>query len=851
MNRSRSRRLMAAVHNTPWAIMPEKLAEIRELIELRSQGIRLTDEQIAARVAVSRVPSQISASNKIAVLNLFGTISHRMNFMSEFSGGTSIEMFGKAFDAAVNEPEISSILIIADTPGGTVPGVMELSDRIYAARGKKRIVTFVDPMMASAGLWIGTSAGEVIATPSAQHIGSLGVMYIHQDETKALEKAGIQETVITSNEFKGELHGALTESARKHLESRVAAMHQQFVASMARNRGVSAAKVENDFGRGRTMTATEALAVGLIDRIATLETVLSELGATGLSAGPSGVPLTAGSTGKERTMHPKVLTCLIRAGLIEAGCSEDQYRAGIDKFFAVRNTPKPDGNDEFLAGVMSVMGAAPPVAAAVAVQPLQAVATFGAGDQVSTDTIVASLRIATNIPADAKLALQAELISAATAGKLTTSQMLDRINEAAAAATPKPGATTIASGAAQVDKFQTQARDAILLRAWGGNTPEQIYDWRKKEHVAYKPQGGNDYGLQSLPRLGQRVLMAAGIPAEQVLSLSTVDVAMLLMGGDASQHGIYLASDGPAYNVSGMFSKILLDASNVMLRRSYDEQRATFTDWMRNGPSVPDFKPVHKVIAGELGDPRAVPENGEFEETTMLDAKEMYRLTVWGEVISYTWQMIVNDQLGAFAEFDMKLGAAMRRKQNRLAYGVLKDNPTMADTGALFNLNAVTTAGGHANLSTGSITNYGDAFNTLSTAMKKQRGLSSDSAMLGIGPSYIIYPPDLNKKIRGELGAMADPSSSNAGTINIYRGAFQPVEESELSAEAGGSATAFYMAARAAEIDTIEYAYLQGLETPRIEMATAFDRLAIRKRIYHAFAVAPIDFRGLQKHAGA
>jgi hypothetical protein len=81
------------------------------------------------------------------------------------------------------------------------------------------------------------------------------------------------------------------------------------------------------------------------------------------------------------------------------------------------------------------------------------------------------------------------------------------------------------------------------------------------------------------------------------------------------------ASDGPGYNVSGMFANILLDAANVSLRRSFDDARTTFQIWMKRG-GRPRLQGGQPVIAGELGDPKAVPEDGEFEETTSPTARK-------------------------------------------------------------------------------------------------------------------------------------------------------------------------------------------------------------------------------------
>jgi hypothetical protein len=173
--------------------------------------------------------------------------------------------------------------------------------------------------------------------------------------------------------------------------------------------------------------------------------------------------------------------------------------------------------------------------------------------------------------------------------------------------------------------------------------------------------------------------VVAGVPANRVMNLAPVQVAKLAMGADPRQMGLgaFYASDGPGYNVSGMFSNILLDAANVSLRRSFDDARTTYQMWMKRGPDVPDFKLVNKVIAGELSDPKAVPEDGTFEETTLTDGKVTYRLTVWGEIVSHSWQLVVNDRLNSFMELPQKMGNAMKRKMNRLSYQRLKDNPTM------------------------------------------------------------------------------------------------------------------------------------------------------------------------------
>lgn len=832
------RNVIRAFYGTEWAILPGKLEEIAELLELRAAGVTFTAEQIKERVGMFDAP-QNTTKGQIAVLNLFGTISHRMNALSEFSGGTSTELFSKAFKEAVDNQAVTSIVINVDSPGGSVPGVPELSDLIFSARQKKRIVAVVNPMMASAALWIGTSASEVVAIPSASDIGSIGVLTVHTDQSAADEKSGFKRTIIKSNEFKaeGNPYEPLGDATKAHIDSRIGKIHDEFVAAVARNRGVSVAKVEADFGNGRTLRAKEALAVGLIDRIATLEEVLAELGATaGSQTGYAATSPQSFEKGKRR-MNAKIKKALITAGLCRVSDEQAAFDAALDLHCEAEGIDKANE-----AVVLASFGATQPLVTTVSQITSETPAVVGNAAMSMKD--LTSLVSMSNISDSRKLELIGEL--SGQIGTLSTSQVLDKINAEDVATSPTAGHVHVSAGQSQADKFAADARDAVLIRTWGAsNVPTEIFDYKTGEMVEFKPKRSN-FGLQSLPKLAEQCLVNAGVPYERVAAMSPMQLAQIAMGKDPMQLGLgYLASDA-AYNVSGMFSNILLDAANVTLRRSYNDARTTFQIWMKQGPSIADFKAVNRVIAGELGDPRAVPEDGEFEETTLTDGKESYKLTVWGEIISLSWQLIVNDQLGSFTEIPAKLGRAMRRKQNRIAYAAVKSNGDMADGTAIF-------ASGHSNRTTGALTtsaDYTSAWATMERKMADQTGVSSESGTLGYMPRYIVYPSALDSIIRTTLSS-SSVASSNAGTVNIYQGAYEPVKEPELNAAQGGSDTRFILAADQNEVDTFEYAYLQGLEAPVIEQEMSFERLGMKRRIYQAFGVKGLDYRGLQDHTGA
>lgn len=270
--------ILSAFFSTAWAILPEKLAEIRAFLHLRARGDEVPAEDIEA-LAASRRPDGVQMVGRVAVLPVFGTISQRVGMLERASGGVSTEEIGASLDALVADKQVKAIVMAYDSPGGSVPGVMELAAKIRAARDQKKIIGFADPLAASAAYWLISQASEVVVTPSGR-VGSIGVIFAHDDESKAAEMAGITTTIVASTPFKAELWQPLTEEAKAHLQKEANAIHAQFVGDIAKGRGISESKVEKNFGQGRMVYAVDALAAGMVDRIGTLDQILKRLGAT-------------------------------------------------------------------------------------------------------------------------------------------------------------------------------------------------------------------------------------------------------------------------------------------------------------------------------------------------------------------------------------------------------------------------------------------------------------------------------------------------------------------------------------------------------------------------------------------
>lgn len=287
--------VLSAFYSTPLAILPEKALEIASLLRDRAHGSpRPTDAGEAYRAKFDALCAAVQAidpqavrrtdnvvmSGRTAVLPVFGVLSQRVSALERSSGGISTEEVGAVLESLVSDQQVKSVVMVYDSPGGSVFGVKELGDRIRSMREEKKIVAHADPMAASAAYWLAAQASEVSVSPSGQ-VGSVGVISAHEDISGLQEKMGVKTSLITSSPFKAETSpfGPLSDEARAELQSKVNSYHGQFIEALAKGRGITEHRVENGFGQGRMMLAEQAKAAGMVDRISTFSDLLRRLGA--------------------------------------------------------------------------------------------------------------------------------------------------------------------------------------------------------------------------------------------------------------------------------------------------------------------------------------------------------------------------------------------------------------------------------------------------------------------------------------------------------------------------------------------------------------------------------------------
>lgn len=183
-------------------------------------------------------------------------------------GVTTYPQLQRAFAAAAADDAVGSVLLDVSSPGGSVAGISDTNDALSALREVKPVTTFAGDLMASAGYWLGSNADHIISG-NMSTVGSIGVIGTHVEVSKYMEKLGITPTVLRAGEFKAlaSQYEPLTDKAKAQMQARLDAVYEQFVQTVATNRGVPFDVAKSNMAEGREFFGDAALRAGLVDEI--------------------------------------------------------------------------------------------------------------------------------------------------------------------------------------------------------------------------------------------------------------------------------------------------------------------------------------------------------------------------------------------------------------------------------------------------------------------------------------------------------------------------------------------------------------------------------------------------------
>lgn len=273
----------------PWAIQIDWLHRLAALAQrsnpdkeaaeaarlLREQELALAAGPSARRLEGARYT--MVTQDGIAVMPVFGPIFPRANLMAEMSGATSAATLLADHKTALGSPDVGGIMLLMDTPGGAVSGISALRDSIAAGAKQKPTVAYVTGAAASAGYWIATATGpNNLAMDRTAMVGSIGVVAAIPKQVEPGSDGSMTVEIVSANAPNKRPDPASEEGADT-IRAYLNAIEGQFIADVAKGRGVSADKVKSDFGQGGILVGQDAVAVGMADRVASYDAVFKDL----------------------------------------------------------------------------------------------------------------------------------------------------------------------------------------------------------------------------------------------------------------------------------------------------------------------------------------------------------------------------------------------------------------------------------------------------------------------------------------------------------------------------------------------------------------------------------------------
>ncbi|WP_249824817.1 ClpP-like prohead protease/major capsid protein fusion protein [Escherichia coli] len=297
-----------------------------------------------------------------------------------------------------------------------------------------------------------------------------------------------------------------------------------------------------------------------------------------------------------------------------------------------------------------------------------------------------------------------------------------------------------------------------------------------------------------------------------------------------------MAMVGMAFtHTSSDFGNILMDVAHKAALLGWDEAEETFDRWTRKG-TLTDFKVSNRVGLNSLAALREVRDGAEYKYITVGDKGEQIALATYGELFSLTRQTIINDDLDMLTRIPAAMGGAARATVGDLVYAVLTSNGKLSDGKPLFSAD-------HNNLVSAAMDIDG-----LDTARKAMRLQKSGERALNIRPAYVLTPVALESRANQLIKSASVPGAdANSGINNPIQNFAEVIAEPRLDIK---SEKEFYLTAAQGR-DTIEVAYLDGVDAPYIEQQNGFtiDGAAFKVRI--DAGVAALDHRGLVKSTGS
>lgn len=326
--------------------------------------------------------------------------------------------------------------------------------------------------------------------------------------------------------------------------------------------------------------------------------------------------------------------------------------------------------------------------------------------------------------------------------------------------------------------------------------------------------------------------------AKQYLGLTMADIARNCL----TRNGISTTGLGAdrlitrAMESTSDYPALMMNVLDKSLRVAYEAAPSGLKEVARETENV-DFRAKWRIMLDSTGVVLTpVGETGEFKRTSMVDGAASYAVSTYGNIFAISRQALVNDDMNAFGDISRRLGIACAQFEAQFLANLLISNPTMAEDGnPLF----CAQHGNYVASGAGAPPSV-DTLTTARLAMRHQTGMGG--GLIHVEPNALVVSAEL-ETVGEKLVSEIKPITVDA--VNPFSKLVKMIVEPRLPA------TAWYLWADNAQVDSLEYAYLARSPGPQLESRLGFEVDGMQVRVRLDFGGGFVDWRGVYLNAGA
>ena len=245
----------------------------REELQQKLADLYVTDSykkvnsiSLADYATIKDVPN-LKSTNKVAVIYAEGNIVDGSD-----TEGVAGDRFAKIIADVRADKDVKAVVLRVNSPGGSVMASEKIKAELDLLRENVPVIASYGDYAASGGYWISANCDYIFSNATTL-TGSIGVFSMIPDIGGTIKnKLHVTVTPVKSNDHADMLGmmRPLTPKEEAYMQASVERIYTKFTSIVAEGRDMTVEAVD-EIAQGRVWTGAEALEIGLVDEIGTLE----------------------------------------------------------------------------------------------------------------------------------------------------------------------------------------------------------------------------------------------------------------------------------------------------------------------------------------------------------------------------------------------------------------------------------------------------------------------------------------------------------------------------------------------------------------------------------------------------